>query len=486
MIRPLITEKRCKAVEICQFLTTFTSFCYFCFKSLKKSSITTNNHLDMKHILSTFLSVIILLCLSCSLSFAQKNKLAKRIEVMAKDIEPKVIAWRRDFHQFPELSNREFKTAEKVAAHLKNLGLKVQTGVAKTGVVAILEGGKPGPVVALRADMDALPVPERVNIPFASKEKTTYNGQNVGVMHACGHDSHVAILMGVAEILTSLKSEIHGTVKFIFQPAEEGAPEGEEGGAKLMVQENVLENPKVDVIFGLHINSMTEVGKIRYKPEGTMAASDRFTIKVKGKQTHGASPWAGVDPIVVSAQIVNGLQTIVSRQLPLTEEAAVISVGAIHGGVRNNIIPETVEMEGTIRSLNNEMQDQIHKKMELTATKIAESAGATAEVKINRGYPVTYNNPSLTDMMIPTLEAVAGKENVVLQKAVTGAEDFSFFAQKIPGFFFFLGGMAKDKSPEDVAPHHTPDFYIDENGFTLGVKALCNLTLDYLEMKKKK
>lgn len=432
------------------------------------------------------LLVFVALCLSTSVAYAQKNKVAKRIEVMAKDIEPKVIAWRRDFHQNPELSNREFKTAEKVAAHLRNLGLKVQTGVAKTGVIGILEGGKPGPVVALRADMDALPVVERVNIPFASKEKSTYNGQSVGVMHACGHDSHVAILMGVAEILVSLKSEIAGTVKFIFQPAEEGAPEGEEGGAKLMVQENVLENPKVDVIFGLHINSMTEVGKIRYRPEGTMAASDRFTIKVKGKQTHGASPWSGVDPIVVSAQIVTGLQTIVSRQVNLTDEAAVISVGAIHGGVRNNIIPESVEMEGTIRTLDDDMQDKIHKKMELTATKIAESAGATAEVKINRGYPVTYNNPSLTEQMLPTLEAVAGKENVVLQKAVTGAEDFAYFAQKVPGLFFFLGGMAKDKSPEDVAPHHTPDFYIDESGFTLGVKALCNLTLDYMEMKKKK
>ncbi len=419
-------------------------------------------------------------------TYAQKNKLAKRIEVMAQEIEPKVIQWRRHFHQFPELSNREFKTAEKVAEHLRNLGLKVQTNVAKTGVVALLESGKPGPVVALRADMDALPVVERVDLPFASKEKSTYNGQSVGVMHACGHDTHVAILMGVAEILTSLRSELTGSVKFIFQPAEEGAPEGEEGGAKLMVEEGVLENPKVEVIFGLHINSMTEVGKIRYRPEGTMAASDRFTIKVKGKQTHGASPWAGIDPVVVSAQIINGLQTIISRQTPLTEDAAVISVGAIHGGVRNNIIPESVEMEGTIRTLNNETQNQIHQKIELTAQKIAESAGASAEVKIYRGNPVTYNNPTLTEMMVPTLEAVAGKNNVTLQKAVTGAEDFAFYAQKIPALFFFLGGMPKGKNPEEVAPHHTPDFYIDESGMLLGVKALCNLTLDYMEIKKKK
>ncbi len=419
-------------------------------------------------------------------TYAQKNKLAKRIEVMAQEIEPKVIQWRRHFHQFPELSNREFKTAEKVAEHLRNLGLKVQTNVAKTGVVALLESGKPGPVVALRADMDALPVVERVDLPFASKEKSTYNGQSVGVMHACGHDTHVAILMGVAEILTSLRSELTGSVKFIFQPAEEGAPEGEEGGAKLMVEEGVLENPKVEVIFGLHINSVTEVGKIRYRTEGTMAASDRFTIKVKGKQTHGASPWAGIDPVVVSAQIINGLQTIISRQTPLTEDAAVISVGAIHGGVRNNIIPESVEMEGTIRTLNNETQNQIHQKIELTAQKIAESAGASAEVKIYRGNPVTYNNPTLTEMMVPTLEAVAGKNNVTLQKAVTGAEDFAFYAQKIPALFFFLGGMPKGKNPEEVAPHHTPDFYIDESGMLLGVKALCNLTLDYMEIKKKK
>lgn len=432
-----------------------------------------------------FLVLTMMLVCFCP-TYAQKNKLSKRIEVMAQEIEPKVIQWRRHFHQFPELSNREFKTAEKVAAHLKSLGLKVQTNVAKTGVVALLESGKPGPVVALRADMDALPVVERVDLPFASKEKSTYNGQNVGVMHACGHDTHVAILMGVAEILTSLKNELTGSVKFIFQPAEEGAPEGEEGGAKLMVEEGVLDNPKVDVIFGLHINSMTEVGKIRYRPEGTMAASDRFTIKVKGKQTHGASPWAGIDPIVVSAQIINGLQTIISRQTPLTEDAAVISVGAIHGGVRNNIIPESVEMEGTIRTLNNETQNQIHQKIELTAQKIAESAGATAEVKIQRGNPVTYNDPTLTEMMVPTLEAVAGKSNVTLQKAVTGAEDFSFYAQKVPALFFFLGGMPKGKNPEEVAPHHTPDFYIDESGMLLGVKALCNLALDYMEIKKKK
>jgi len=409
---------------------------------------------------------------------AQKSK----INALADKLEPKVVAWRRDLHQHPELGNREFKTAEKIAAHLQSLGLEVKTKVAHTGVVGILKGGKPGPVVALRADMDALPVTERVDIPFASKVKAEYNRQNVGIMHACGHDTHVAILMGVAEVLSSLKGELRGTVKFIFQPAEEGAPEGEEGGAELMVKEGVLENPKVDVIFGLHINAQTEVGKIRYRPGGTMASSDDFRIRVKGKQAHGAYPWLGVDPIVTAAQIINGLQTIVSRQMQLTEEAAVVTVGAIHGGVRNNIIPEEVEMIGTIRALDTTMQKLLHERIIRTATKIAESAGATAEVKIGQGtsYPVTYNDLVLTEKMIPTLQALAGKENVVLQKAVTGAEDFSFYQKKVPGFFFFLGGAPKGKKSSETAPHHTPDFYIDDSGLEVGVKALCHLTIDYM------
>ncbi|MBC7922877.1 MAG: amidohydrolase [Ferruginibacter sp.] len=399
---------------------------------------------------------------------------------MADQLEPKVVAWRRDFHQHPELGNREFKTAEKIAAHLKSLGLDVKTGVAHTGVVALLKGGKPGPVVALRADMDALPVTERVVLAFASTAKTTYNDQNVGVMHACGHDTHVAILMGVAEILTAMKGELKGTVKFIFQPAEEGAPNGEEGGARLMVKEGVLENPKVDVIFGLHINAQTGVGQIRYKPGGAMASSDEFTVRVKGRQSHGAYPWLGVDPIVTAAQIITGLQTIVSRQLPLTNEAAVITVGAIHGGVRNNIIPEEVEMIGTIRALDTTMQKAMHAKIRRTATLIAESGGAQAEVTIKTGYPVTFNDPALTNAMLATLQEVAGRENVVLQKAVTGAEDFSFFQQKVPGFFFFLGGAPRGKQSGETAPHHTPDFFIDDSGLELGVKALCHLTVDYL------
>lgn len=407
--------------------------------------------------------------------------LKTRMDLLAKGVEQKVVTWRRDFHEHPELGNREFRTAEKIAAHLKALGLDVQTGVAKTGVVALLKGGKPGPVIALRADMDGLPVTERVDVPFASKVSTEYNGQKTGVMHACGHDTHVAILMGTAEVLAGVRKDLKGTIKFIFQPAEEGAPQGEEGGAKLMVAEGVLENPKVDAIFGLHINAQTPVGQIKYRPGGTMAAVDFFTIKVRGKQTHGAYPWNGVDPIVTSAQIVNNLQTIVSRKLELTNAAAVVTVGAIHGGIRQNIIPEETTMIGTIRSFDELMQKSIHDNLRLIAEKTAESQGAKADVTIDVMYPVTYNDPPLTERMVPSLEAVAGKENVLITPAVTGAEDFSFFQQKVPGLFFFLGGAPKGKPISETAPHHTPDFYIDESGFGLGVRAFCHLVVDYAE-----
>jgi amidohydrolase len=410
-----------------------------------------------------------------------KKELKQKIDALADQVEPKVIEWRRHLHENPELSNREFKTAEKVAKHLRDLGLEVRTGIAHTGVVGILKGGKPGPTVALRADMDALPVVERVDVPFASKVKSTYNGIDVGVMHACGHDTHVAMLMGAAEVLAKVKKDIKGTVVFIFQPAEEGAPQGEEGGAELMVKEGVLENPKVDVIFGLHINSKTEVGKIAYKPGGTMAAVDRLEIKVKGKQTHGSTPWAGVDPIVAASQIITGLQTIISRQTELTKEGAVISIGLIRGGVRSNIIPEEVELIGTIRTLDVEMQKKIHEKIKLTATKIAESSGAVAEVNITRGYPITFNDLDLTSQMLPTVQEVAGKENVKLVDARTGAEDFSFYAQKVPGLFLFLGGMPKGQNPEEAASHHTPDFFIDESSMKLGVRTLCNLAIDYVK-----
>jgi amidohydrolase len=422
----------------------------------------------------------ILSALLLDLSAQVNPKIQTKLDAMAKEVEPKVIEWRRHFHQYPELSNREFKTAAKVAEHLKSLGIEVQTGVAKTGVVGILKGGKPGPVIALRADMDALPVTERNSLAFASKEKTTFNGQETGVMHACGHDSHVAILMGVAEVLSKNKADLKGTVKFIFQPAEEGPPAGEEGGADLMVKEGVLDNPKVDVIFGLHIRSISPLGQIEYKPMGFMAASDWFTIKVFGKQSHGSAPWMGVDPIVVSAQIITGIQTIISRQTDLTKEAAVISVGRINAGIRENIIPENAEFAGTIRTFDPDMQKSIHEKLKLTATKIAESAGARAEVIIDSKTAVTYNDPMLTEKMVGSLRRVAGEKNVVRINAQTGAEDFASYQKKVPGLFFFVGACPPGVDPSKAPSHHTPDFMMDESSMITGVKALLNLTFDYM------
>jgi len=414
---------------------------------------------------------------------AQKGTtdLTAKINAAADKIESKTITWRRDFHEHPELGNNEVRTAKIIADHLRSLGLEVTEGVGKTGVVGVLRGAKPGPCIGLRADMDGLPVVERVDLPFASKEKSTYNGQAVGVMHACGHDTHVSILMGVAEILSGMKKDLAGTIKFVFQPAEEGPPEGEEGGAPLMIKDGVLENPHVDVMFGLHINSQTEVGKIKYRTGGIMAASDWFKIKVKGKQTHGSQPWAGIDPVVVSAQIINGLQTIVSRQTELTKNPAVISVSVINGGVRSNIIPEDVTMLGTIRTLDTGMQRIIHEKIALTASKIAEASGATAETSIDKKTLVTYNDPALTKKMVPSFIKAAGEENVIETEAVTGAEDFSFFAEKVPSIFFFIGGMEKGKDPKTAFPHHTPDFVLDESGMKTGVKAFCHLVFDYLQ-----
>ncbi|MCC6836873.1 MAG: amidohydrolase [Cytophagales bacterium] len=425
------------------------------------------------------------LCLLVTQTIAQVNpKLQIKLDQQAREIEPRVVEWRRHLHQNPELSNRETQTAIYAGEHLKKLGLKVQTGVAHTGVVALLETGKPGPVIALRADMDALPVTERNSLPFASKVKATFNGQETGVMHACGHDSHVAILMGVAEILVKNKADLKGTIKFIFQPAEEGAPVGEEGGASMMVKEGVLQNPKVETIFGLHISSVTPLGKLTYKPGGMMAASDNYSVRVLGKQAHGSTPWMSIDPIVVSAQIINGLQTIISRQTELTKEAAVITVGRINAGIRENIIPEEAFFAGTIRTLDTGMQDKIHEKIKLTATKIAESAGAKAEVTIRRGTPVTYNDPALTQKMIPSLQKAAGAVNTYEVNAITGAEDFAFYQKEIPGFFFFLGAMPPDTDPTKVPSHHTPDFMIDEQAFVTGVKAMLNVTVDYMFAKK--
>jgi amidohydrolase len=399
----------------------------------------------------------------------------------ADDIEEKVVEWRRYFHANPELSNREYKTAEKIADHLKSLGLEVETGIAHTGVVGLLKGGKPGPVVGLRADIDALPVTERNDLSFKSTAVTEYNGQETGVMHACGHDTHIAIMMGVAEVFSEMKEDIPGTIKFIFQPAEEGVPAGERGGAKMMVEEGVLKNPDVEAIFGLHINAGTTVGHIKYKTEGIMAASDRFTINIKGKQAHGSTPWASVDPITVSAQIINSLQYIVSRNAELTKEAAVVTVGIMQGGNRFNIIPETAMLEGTIRTLDKGMREMIHEKIKLTATNIAEIAGATAEVEIVENAPLTYNDIDLTNKMVSSLQKTVGEDKLHLMKAVTGAEDFSYFQNEIPGLYFFIGGRPETE-PEGQAlgGHHTPDFYVDETGMITGVKAFINLTLDYM------
>ncbi|MBC7566121.1 MAG: amidohydrolase [Pedobacter sp.] len=428
----------------------------------------------------------ILFVLSSFNALAQKNVLRTAISSKALSIEQKVIAWRRDLHEHPELGNNETRTAGIIAKHLQSLGIEVKTGVAKTGVVGILKGGKPGPVVALRADMDGLPVTERVDLPFASKVKTTYNGQEVGVMHACGHDTHVAILMGVAEVLASMKKDIPGTVKFIFQPAEEGAPVGEEGGAELMVKEGVLQNPNVDAVFGLHINSQTPVGDITYRPGGTMAAVNDMKIIVTGRQAHGAYPWSSIDPIVISSQIVNNLQTIVSRNLNVTENPGVVTIGSINGGIRSNIIPEKVEMLGTIRNFSKEDEAMFIERVKTIATKTAEAGGGKAEVIIpySAHYPVTFNDVSLTEKMLPSLQASAGREHVKLKPPVTGAEDFSFYQEKVPGLFIFLGGMPKNGDPVKAPSHHTPDFFIDESGFTLGVNALCNLAIDFMVMKK--
>jgi amidohydrolase len=416
-----------------------------------------------------------------SATLAATTTLDQRIDAAAKNVEPQVIACRRDIHEHPELGNRETRTSKIVADRLRELGIEVKTPVAHTGVIGILRGGKPGRVVALRADMDALPVVEQVDLPFKSTVRTTFNGHEVGVMHACGHDAHVAILLGVAEVLAGMREEIPGTVKFLFQPAEEGAPEGEEGGAMLMVKEGALENPKVDAVFGLHVTSRYPVGEIAYRPGSMMAAVDSFKIVVHGKQTHGAYPWLGVDPIVVAAQIVLGLQTIPSRQVDSSLAPSIVTVGAIHGGVRNNIIPDDVEMIGTIRSLDAKMRDDIHARIKRTAEDIAHSGGATATVTITEGYPITYNDPAVTERMAPTLRRTAGAANVQVVNAVLGAEDFSFFQQKVPGLFFWLGTRPKDKTAEEAASNHSPLFYVDESGLELGVRAMAHVAIDYLK-----
>lgn len=407
------------------------------------------------------------------------NPLAADVEKVSAEINPQVVAWRRDFHKNPELGNRETRTAKIIADELRKLGFEVTTGVATTGVVGVLRGGRPGPVVALRSDMDGLPVTEQVDLPFKSTAKAQWNGQEVGVMHACGHDNHMAILLGTATALARMKDRLPGTVKVIFQPAEEGPPPGETGGAEQMVKENVLENPKVDAVFGLHVFPF-RAGEIVYRPGPLMASTDSFTIKVKGRQTHGAIPWGGIDPIVVGSQIVLGLQTIISRQVNITEAPAVVTIGRFTGGNRANIIPDEIELEGTIRAFDENVRKDIQRRVEATAKHIAESAGATATLTFTLGYPVTRNDETLTQRMVPTLRRVAGVDNVRLGPLTGTAEDFSFFQQKVPGLFFFLGVTPKDQDPTKVPSNHSPLFYADESALPIGVKVMTNLALDYL------
>ena len=427
-----------------------------------------------------YLALVLLFC--SFFSFSQKFD--KKITDLISNYESQVIDLRHWFHENAELSNREFKTSERIAEELRKIGLNPQTGVAKTGVVALLEGGKPGPVVALRADIDGLPVKERADMTWASKMTGEYNGDVVPVMHACGHDTHTAILLGVAKVLYDIKDQIPGSVKFIFQPAEEGAPAGEEGGAELMVKEGVLKNPDVDAIFGLHIWSQISAGQVYVRPKGIMAAVNEFRIDIEGVQTHGSTPWTGVDPIVTASQMINSIQTIVSRNMPLTEAAAVVTIGSIHGGVRSNIIPESLYMLGTIRTLDNNMKDVLIQRLEKIVKNIAEANNAKAKITYQVTYPITYNDPDLYTQMLPSLQRINGVENVNSMNAITGAEDFSFFQEKIPGIYFFIGGAKKGTDPLKAAPHHTPDFYVDDSAMITGLRSMTTLALDYLKNNK--
>jgi amidohydrolase len=409
---------------------------------------------------------------------AQQRPLADEIDRRIVQVMPKVIAWRRDIHEHPELSNREARTSKLVADHLRALGLEVREGVARTGVVGVLKGGRPGRVVALRADMDALPVTEEVDLPFKSTAKATFAGQTVGVMHACGHDAHTAMLMGAAEVLAGMKAQIPGTVTFIFQPAEEGPPPGETGGASLMVAEGALENPAVDAIFGLHVWP-DEAGKISYRPGGAMSAADQLHIVVKGRQTHGAQPWRGVDPIVISAQIVSALQTITARQTDITLAPAVVTVGTINGGIRFNIIPDSVVMTGTIRTFDAAMRKDVHMRITRTAQKIAEASGATAIVRIDLGSDVLFNDVALTERMGPTIRRVTnGRVNA--NGIWMPSEDFPSYTKKIPGLYVFMGVNAPGVSVDDAAPNHSPRFFVNEDALPTGVRTMANLAMDYL------
>jgi amidohydrolase len=395
--------------------------------------------------------------------------------------QAKVVAWRRDIHQHPELSNREVRTSKLVSAHLKSLGLDVET-YANTGVVGLLKGGQPGPTVALRADMDALPVVEQTQLPFMSHATATYRGESVGVMHACGHDAHTAMLMGVADVLVKVRGELKGTVLFMFQPAEEGAPEGEEGGAALMLKQGVFDKYRPQAAFGLHVVSGLKVGQIGYRPGPAMAGADTFKIVVHGRQSHGARPWEGVDPIVVAAQVISALQTVVSRQIDITAHPAIVSVGMIRGGIRDNILPESVEMVGTIRTFDLAQRDTILANLKRLVEDTAAASGATATLEVpSDGYPVLVNNPELTQEMLPTLKSVAGEAQLVMLPLITASEDFSFFAQKVPSLYINIGVTPPDKNPGTAAPNHSPNFYLDETALPIGVRVMAQLALDYLK-----
>ncbi|WP_411359526.1 M20 family metallopeptidase [Pseudidiomarina salilacus] len=420
------------------------------------------------------------LALACATTlFASGSAFAQDPIRISAELEQQVIEWRRDLHQNPELSNREFRTSKVVAEHLRELGIEVQTEVAHTGVVGILKGGKPGPVIALRADMDALPVTEQTDVPFKSTATAEYRGEEVGVMHACGHDLHVAMLMGAAEQLAAMQDDIEGTVMFIFQPAEEGAPKGEEGGAELMLEEGLFAELKPDAVFGIHVWSAGTTGHIGYRSGPLMASSDRFEINVKGRQTHGSRPWGGVDPIVTAAQIIQNTQNIISRQIDITKAPAVVSFGIVEGGVRNNIIPDDVYLEGTIRNFSMENRAQIFEKLKTTAEHTALSSGAEAHVHIDEGYPVTVNDPGLTEKMLPTMERVAGKDKVKVNALVTGAEDFSFYALEVPGLFVFLGITPEGQDPATAPSNHSPFFYADEAALKTGTEMYVNWVFDY-------
>ena len=407
------------------------------------------------------------------------------VEALAASVDARVLAWRRDIHQHPELGNREVRTAGLVADHLRALGFEdVRTGIATTGVTAVLRGGKPGPRIAVRADMDALPVTERSGLPFESKATAQFRGETVGVMHACGHDAHTSMLMGVAEALASMKAELPGEILFVFQPAEEGPPDGEEGGAEEMLRQGIFDRFKPEAVFGLHVFSTLNAGTVGWRSGPAMAASDRFNIVVKGRQTHGSRPWGGVDPIVAAADIIGTAQTIVSRRQNISKQPVVVSFGAIKGGIRYNIIPDEVELVGTIRTFDEGMRQAVFADLKNVAEKVAAAHGATvvAQVPDTKGNPVTVNHPALTARMLPSLEKAVGAQNVVEMDLNMGAEDFSFYAREVPGFFFFVGATPKGRDALKAPSNHSPEFFLDEEALKVGTRAMLQVLLDYQRM----